>query len=48
MWTQITIMDGKKYQDGKEVKEIILDGTICDIRVCCKHTIWLKIGNKNV
>ena len=42
MWIHVVASDKKLYQDGKEVKEITLDGAIIEI-VHNSNGVWLKI-----
>ena len=43
MWIHIAMFNNRLYQDGKEVKEIVLDGAICDIAIKGNDSVWIKI-----
>ncbi len=41
MWVHISKVDGKLFQDGKEVKQISVEGSIADI-VVKENVVWLN------
>jgi len=46
MWTHIVKSDNKLYQNGAEVKEIIIEGAVIDVVADSKDVVWLKIKEK--